>query len=151
MASSHGSSRGKEMEMRGEEYCGRWIFFKEPSANANPTAYPPGQELMVGRQDRSNGDDQFILAWLDSHKILHVLVGVTLQPDGSLAGQEARDLLNDSTWSITIRHENLQITAAVGKSGFGEGNLTGHWGADAPPPPIPDTWIARILRWLGIK
>jgi hypothetical protein len=126
----------------GDEYCGTWIF--RELADEPPSvrrAYPRGKPLKIEPQEAHR--DRFTLAWVDADENRHVLEGLTLS-NGKLRGQKVHDSFSGMEWDITITHpEQHQLRGTVSQpestqNPQHEGNLTGNWGADAPPPPVCD-------------
>ncbi|HEX3128320.1 MAG TPA: hypothetical protein VH394_13400, partial [Thermoanaerobaculia bacterium] len=73
-------------------------------------------------------------------KVLHVLTGLTLDDQGGLTAPECQDLATGSRWIISITYipatadEPANIKGVVyPASGHSEGDLSGNWGAEAPP------------------
>ena len=117
-----------------EYYCKTWIFFEATGSNKVHEAYPLGSTVTIGRQ----GKEKFMLAWTDLHDVLHVLTDLTWKDDGCLAGPElgTKDLATGDPWliEITAKEDSDQIAGTVSSLEI-EGNLTGAWGAEAPPHP----------------
>lgn len=114
-----------------EHYCRTWVFFEATGSKTAHEAYPPGTTVTIGRQ----GDEKFMLSWTDVHDVLHVLTDLTLQ-DGALAGPPlgTQDLATGDSWLIEITaRDDHRIAGNVSSLGV-ESNLTGAWGAEAPPP-----------------
>ncbi len=126
----------------GNPYSGRWVFSVKD--NSNPDMYPPGNELLIGQDEAG----KFLMAWTDKEGQVHVLCGL-VEADGAMlhAGQ-ARVVSDGGQVNVTISTAfppgEVRIVGAVEVKGdIGEGNLTGNWGAEGPPRPLP--WIARFL------
>jgi hypothetical protein len=116
-----------------EYYCRTWNFFEASGPDTARKAYPLGSTVTIGQQ-RNNG--KFMLSWADRYDILHVLTGLTLDENGLLTAISTEDLATGTSWKITISaNEDLERIAATVSSIDIEGNLTGAWGAEAPPHP----------------
>jgi hypothetical protein len=121
--------------MPAEDFCRTWTFNGSEGPRAQD-AYPIGSRIAIGKQAGGN----FMLAWTDLGGELHVLTDLTLHERGYLISDGSRDLSSARIWSIRIdlvrSSERDTIVATVLPADAGvEGNLTGNWGADAPPKP----------------
>ncbi len=129
-------------------YSGRWAFTSDD--NTNPKTYPPGNELLIGEYEPG----KYLMAWADEKGLPHVLCGLSLQENSSFlsASQctvvDTKGVVNVTVSTALGKGDLRAIAASVKGLGIGEGNLTGNWGAEGPPPRPPIGLIARILRWL---
>ena len=111
-----------------------WKFF-EANGPAGPEAYPPGGTIVIGMM-RLTGE--LMMAWADRGDGLHVLTG--LRPVGGALAGNAVDLMTGSSWNVEIQPEEelnriIGTVNPVRDPGDVETNLTGGWGAEAPPTP----------------
>lgn len=118
-----------------EDFCRTWTFNGSEGPRAQD-AYPVGGRIAIGKQ----AGGSFMLAWTDHGGELHVLTDLTLHDRGYLISPGSRDLSSGRVWGIRIdlarSSERDTITATVSPADAAvEGNLTGNWGADAPPNP----------------
>ncbi len=128
----------------GNPYSGRWAFSAKD--NSNLDMYPPGQELLIG-QDESG---KFLMAWTDKEGHVHVLSGLG-EADGAMLRAAQATVVSDGGQVNVTLSTAFQSAGGVrtilgsveAGSGIGEGNLTGNWGAEGPPRPLP--WLARLL------
>jgi hypothetical protein len=121
-----------EMSTPEEYYCRIWTFIQSNGGPKAEVAYPIGSTMAIGKQP----GDRFMLAWTDAELVLHVLTDLTLQ-EGNLIAVGSRDLATDAKWTITIQNPGdgkPTIVAMVSKANSSnEGDLSGNWGAEAPP------------------
>lgn len=114
-----------------EYYCRIWTFTGSNGPKAQ-VVYPDRGTMAIGKQP----GDRFMLAWTDMDQVLHVLTDLTLQ-DGNLVAVGIPDLATNDKWTITIQNPGEgkpTILAAVSKANSSnEGDLSGNWGAEAPP------------------
>jgi hypothetical protein len=133
----------KEAEMAKDDfYCRNWLV-KRVKGPAAAKAFPVDSTLTIGRQHGR----RFMMAWFDDEHFLHVVTGLFLDENGDLVAPPlgAEDLASGLTWIVQVRalEELQQIEADFMPAGkhTGEGaienNLSGSWGAEAPPPPGP--------------
>ena len=115
-------------------YCRTWTI----KNTTTETAYPINGTVKI---DISH-EELFEVAWTDSHSLPHVLVGLTLE-SGVLTGS-ASELNTPHRWVVQIEEgdsdqEVLRINATVRfpHPGVGQGDLSGNWGAEAPPNEPP--------------
>jgi hypothetical protein len=131
----------KEAEMATADfYCRNWLIQRVKGPTA-AKAFPVGSTLTIGRQQ----GERFMMAWFDDKHDLHVVTGLILDESGSLVAPPlgAEDLASGLPWTVQIRRlEELQQIEAdfmpAGKhtgEGAIENNLSGSWGAEAPPQP----------------
>lgn len=128
-------------------YIGRWVFTEKN--NTNKDTYPPGNQLLIGESEPGN----YLMAWADKEGAVHVLSGLTLEKTSFLSAAQSKVVgggrFVDVTISTALGGKGFDsIAGAVKEDGFGEGNLTGNWGAEGPPRPIQIGWIGRLLLWL---
>lgn len=117
-----------------EFYCRSWFFIQGEHESSNPSAYPVGNPMAIGRQANS---DRFMMAWTDQDDDLHVIVDLQLE-HGRLANTRAKDLSTGIYWDIHIEPGEVlgMITARVHPAEhYPDNNLTGTWGAEDQPPP----------------
>lgn len=122
-----------------EDYCRIWAFIGCEGPDAHQV-YPEGRTVVIERQP----EERFKLTWTGTDKE-HLLDGLTLDESGHLIGNDIPDGATGTRWNITIQLSNtwkrnlIQATVkAVGRVGVGDGDLSGTWGAEAPPKPDPD-------------
>lgn len=120
---------------RPEDFCRTWTFKNAPEVQK---AYPEGGTVTIGRQ-YEEGKQKFMLAWTDMDGDLHVLTELTLHEHGYLhAAEGSPDLATGRKWRIRIYHSNntdhhvIEGTVAPADP-IHEGDLSGNWGAEAPP------------------
>lgn len=119
-------------------YCRNWLI-KNVVGPAAAKAFPVGSTLTIGRQHGK----KFMMAWFDDEQSLHVVTGLILDESGSLVGPPlgAEDLASGLPWTVQILgfEELQQIQAdfmpARSANDAIENNLSGSWGAEAPPQP----------------
>lgn len=118
-----------------EFYCRNWLINKVVG-RAAAKAFPVGSTLTIGRQHGK----RFMMAWFDDEQSLHVVTGLILDESGSLVAFDAEDLASGLPWTVQIQalEELQQIQADFTPTHPGnkqiENNLSGSWGAEAPPP-----------------
>jgi hypothetical protein len=119
------------MSLTGEAFHGSWQF---DSSGTNHAAYPPGRFATIGRT-RAGGSES-TMAWVDTDHCLHLLAGLHSEEDGSLRGKNIENPYDGRRWDVTITlGPTGQLSGQVDASdGYTDGNLTGAWGADVPPP-----------------
>lgn len=117
-------------------YCRTWTFKNASGANSG-AAYPINGEVRIGRYD-----GKFMVTWADPESV-HVLLDLTLE-EGKLSSPSAVELGTQNLWIVQIQEGqssqgNLRIDATVSdlSNEGGESNLTGNWGAEAPPNEPP--------------
>ena len=118
-----------------EDFCRTWTFNGSEGPRAQD-AYPIGGRIAIGKQAGGN----FMLAWTDQGRELHVLTDLALHELGYLFADGSRDLATGKTWHIKIDLSKSSERDSIAGTVFSanpihEGNLTGNWGADAPPNP----------------
>ena len=119
-------------------YCRNWLVNKVEGPAA-AKAFPVGSLLTIGRQHGK----RFMMAWFDDKHDLHVVTGLILDESGNLVGPPlgAEDLASGLLWTVQIQalEELQQIQADFMPTHPGnkqiENNLSGSWGAEAPPQP----------------
>lgn len=119
-----------------EFYCRNWLI-NNVVGRAAAKAFPVGSTLTIGRQH----GNRFMMAWFDDEQSLHVVTGLSLDENGSLVAFDAEDLASGLPWTVQIQalEELQQIQADFTPTRPGnqeiENNLSGSWGAEAPPQP----------------
>lgn len=119
-----------------EDYCGIWTFKGSVGPNADK-AYPLDGQVRI--ESLAGGGGELRMVWTDSDQVDHELTGLTLNELGHLTATNARDLATDRHWNITIQFSStwkgprIQATMTAATPGVGEGDLSGNWGAEAPP------------------
>jgi hypothetical protein len=131
----------KEAEMAKDDfYCRNWLV-KRVKGPAAAKAFPVDSTLTIGRQHGR----RFMMAWFDDEHFLHVVTGLFLDENGDLVAPPlgAEDLASGLPWTVQILglEELQQIQADFmpartrPKNDAIENNLSGSWGAEAPPQP----------------
>lgn len=117
-------------------FCRNWRI-KDVKGPAATKAFPVDSTLTIGRQHGK----RFMMAWFDDENILHVVTGLILDKNGSLVALSAEDLASGLLWTVQVLgfEESQQIQADFMPTYPGndaiENNLSGSWGAEAPPQP----------------
>ncbi len=119
-------------------YCRNWLIKKVVGPSA-AKAFPLDSLLTIGRQHGK----RFMMAWFDDEHNLHVVTDLILDESGSLVSppRGAEDLASGLLWTVQILglEELRQIQAdfmpAQPVDEAIENNLSGSWGAEAPPQP----------------
>ncbi len=105
-------------------------------------AFPSGKPLKIEESPKG----VFHVTWTDAEGVTHELHGLRFE-GGRLVGERVRDEGTGLDWIVTVEDDGSGgITGNVKLLSLrrdeidedGESNLAGTWGADAPPPILPE-------------